>query len=79
MKKLFVIAFIAAAVWFGLKKFQESKIAEHAKEIQQAPVGYVQSLQQDVAKARRAEETANKRIQQDVQEIQKGLAEDAGK
>ena len=52
---LIVLAFLAAAS--GCKKAE--KAAEAAKEVQQAPVKYVNDLQKDMQKAEAAKDKAN--------------------
>lgn len=69
MKNLLVV--LSSCLALGACK----KAATAAKEIQQAPVQYVDSLQKDVHKAEDARDKANAAIQQNAQSIDNALKE----
>lgn len=69
MKYMLIAAmFLAAAA--GCKKAE--KAAEAAKEVQQAPVKYVNDLQKDMQKAEAAKDKANANTQQMEQTLAEG-------
>mgnify|MGYP001576486407 CR=1 FL=1 len=67
MKTILILAVLGAALWFGMKHLQESAVV---KQAQDAPLAYTKSLQEDVARAKRAAaaaEQAGRRLTDEVQ------------
>jgi len=74
MKRLITIAVLAATGWFVYQRLQ----AYNQAQIQNsAPVKYVTNLQQDVQKAQKAAATADQKIQQDANQLNKALGDAA--
>lgn len=72
MKNSFLIVSLLLAV-SGCKKIETA--AKAAKDVRQAPVQYVDGMQQNVKKAEEARAMANQRIQQNTQDINQAMKE----
>lgn len=70
MKFLLIIAVLAGAVYFAISRAKKN---ETVKEMQAAPVKYVQNLQNDVEKSKAAEDAATKAIKQTDADVQKAV------
>ncbi len=70
MKILLVIIVSGAGIWFLMARAKRNAAVQQAA---QAPERYVNSLQNDVSRAKAAEETANKLIKQQSQDVQKAV------
>jgi len=51
MKTILILAVLGAALWFGMRRLKENAAV---KQVQDAPVAYTKSLQEDVSRAQKA-------------------------
>jgi hypothetical protein len=68
MKTLLILAVLAAGVWYALGRVKENAAV---KQMEDAPLKYTTSLQNDTARAKAAVDAANKGILQENQEVSK--------
>ena len=55
MKTILILAVLGAALWFGMRRLKENAAV---KQVQDAPVAYTKSLQEDVSRAQKAASAA---------------------
>ncbi|OGR86669.1 MAG: hypothetical protein A3J74_10270 [Elusimicrobia bacterium RIFCSPHIGHO2_02_FULL_57_9] len=72
MKRLLLIAALVFAGYFMMGKMQRNKTI---KQVQEAPVKYVNTLQQDMQKAQAARDQANEIIRSGSKEIEKNISQ----
>ena len=70
MKLILIVAVLAAGAWFLMTKAKQNAAIQ---QVQQAPVTYVKSLQNDVSRAKTAEEAATKAVKQTSQDVEKAV------
>ena len=70
MKFILFLAVLCAGAWYLMTRAQKNAAVQ---QIQQAPVTYTKSLQNDVSRAHAAEEAATKAVQQGSQDVQKAV------
>jgi hypothetical protein len=70
MKFFLILAVLVAAAYFAMNR---AKKTETAKELQAAPVKYVQNLQTDVSKAKTAEDAASQAVKATDADVQKAV------
>lgn len=67
MKTILILAVLGAALWFGMKRMRENAAV---KQVQDAPVAYTKSLQEDVSRAQKAAAAASASVQKTSEEAQ---------
>ena len=70
MKFILVLAVLCAGAWYLMTRAQKNAAVQ---QIQNAPVVYTKSLQNDVARAQAAEEAAAKAVKQGSADVQKAV------
>ena len=70
MKTLLILIALGAGIWFAMTQMKKN---ETVQQMTKAPEKYVSGLQNDVARAKAAEEAASKAVQQESHEVEKAV------
>ena len=70
MKTLLIVVLLGAGVWYLMMRAKDNAAV---KQVTQAPEKYVNALQNDVERAKAAEEAANKLIKSQDKDMQKAV------
>ena len=70
MKTLLIVVALGAGIWFFMTQLKKNA---EVQKMAAAPERYTTALQNDVSRARAAEEIANKAIKQETHEAEKAV------
>jgi hypothetical protein len=70
MKFILVLAILVAGAWYFMSKAKQNAAVQ---QITDAPVVYTKALQNDVNRAKAAEEAASKAVKQGAADVQKAV------